>query len=319
MRVLFIVDPLERLQLAGDTSYALMLECARRGHEVWTCQIDHLGLEHDDPIAEAQLTLVRPAATWDEAFSLEERTPIPLEAFDIVLMRKDPPVDVAYVQATWILEMARGKTLVVNDPSGLRELNEHLAVLRFPDLTPPTLVTRSARRLQAFLREQGGAIVVKPVDGYGGLGVFVVKVGDQNTSSIFETSTGAGTRWTMAQKYLPDVVKGDKRILLVDGEPVGAVLRVPAAAEARGNLHVGGRPVKATIDARDREIIAAVAPFLREHGQILVGLDVIGGMLTEINVTSPTGVRHIEALEHRNVAAPILDCFERKAAARRKA
>jgi len=316
MRVLFIVDPLDRLALAGDTSYALMLEASRRDHEVWTCQIDHLGLEHDDPIADAQLTLVRAATRPAEAFSVEERTPIPLEAFDLVLMRKDPPVDVAFLQATWLLEQARGRTLVVNDPVGLRELNEHLAVLRFPELTPPTIVTRNPRRLQAFLREQGGAIVIKPVDGYGGLGVFLVRAGDPNTSSLFETATGAGSRWTMAQKYLPEAVQGDKRILLVDGEPVGAVLRVPGEAEARGNLHVGGRPVRTELDHDDRAIIRAVAPTLQQYGQLLVGIDVIGGRLTEINVTSPTGVRHIEELERRNVAAPILDAFERKAEAR---
>ena len=318
MRVLFVVDPLAKLSLAGDTSYALMLEAQRRDHEVWTCGVEDLGLEHDDPVADAQLTVVSLASTAAEAFSLEDRTPIPLEAFDLVLMRKDPPVDLTYLHATWLLDLARAKTLVINDPSGLRELNEHLAVLRFPDLTPPTIVTRSARRLQAFLREQGGAIVVKPVDGFGGLGVFVVRHGDPNTSSLFETSTGAGTRWTMAQKYLPDAVRGDKRILLVDGEPVGAVLRVPQADEARGNLHVGGRAVKTALDDDDRAIIRAVAPVLAAHGQILVGLDVIGGRLTEINITSPTGVRHIESLEHRNVAAPIFDAFERRAAAHKR-
>jgi glutathione synthase len=312
MRILFIVDPLERLALAGDTSYALMLEAQRRDHEVWTCQIDHLGLEHDDPVAEAQLTLVRPAATPEEAFSAEDRTPIPLEAFDIVMMRKDPPVDVAYLHATWILEQARGKTLLVNDPRGLRDLNEHLAVLRFPDLTPPTIVTRSARRLGAFLREQGGAIVVKPVDGYGGLGVFVVREGDPNTSSIFETSTNAGLRWTMAQKYIPDVLRGDKRILLVDGEPIGAVLRVPAINDARSNLHVGGKPVRSEIDDEDRAIIRAISPTLAEHGLIFVGIDVIGGRLTEINITSPTGIRQIEDLERRNVSGIVLDRLEKR-------
>ncbi len=317
MRILFIVDPLERLALAGDTSYALMLEASRRDHEVWTCQIDHLGLEHDDPVADAQLTLVRPATRADDAFSLEDRTPIPLEAFDLVMMRKDPPVDVAYLHATWILEQARGKTLLVNDPRGLRELNEHLAVLRFPDLTPPTVVTRSARRLASFLREQGGAIVVKPIDGFGGLGVFVVREGDPNTSSIFESSTAAGTRWTMAQKYLPEVVHGDKRIVLVGGEPVGAVLRVPAVDDARSNLHVGGRPVRTEIDDDDRAIIRAVAPVLAEHGQIFVGLDVIGGRLTEVNITSPTGIRHIEELERRNVAGLVWDRLEERAAARK--
>jgi glutathione synthase len=228
-------------------------------------------------------------------------------------MRKDPPVDVAYLHATWILDHARGKTLLVNDPRGLRELNEHLAVLNFPHLTPPTIVTRSVERLRAFQAEQGGTIVVKPVDGFGGLGIFVVKHGDPNASSIIETSTGGGTRWTIAQRFLPEVVQGDKRIVLCDGEPMGAVLRVPAAAEARGNLHVGGRAVQADLDARDHQIVAELAPFLKSHGQVFVGLDVIGGMLTELNITSPTGIRHIARLEQRNVAASVLEKFEQLA------
>lgn len=317
MRLLFILDPLERLSLAGDTSYALMLEAAARGWDVWTCQIEHLGLVGDDAVVDAVPTIVTPALTPNEAFQTEARAARRLADFDVVLMRKDPPLDVSYLHATWILDHARGKTVLVNDPRGLRELNEHLAVLRFPHLTPPTIVTRSTQRLREFQREQGGAIVVKPVDGYAGLGIFVVRDGDMNASSILETSTGAGTRWTLAQRFLPEASRGDKRIILADGEPVGAILRVPAEAEARGNLHVGGRAVKTTIDARDREIIDTVAPFLREHGQILVGLDVIGGMLTEINITSPTGVRHASQLDERNVAAPILDCFERMARARR--
>jgi glutathione synthase len=232
----------------------------------------------------------------------------------VVLMRKDPPVDVAYLHATWILEMARGKTVVINDPSGIRELNEHLAVLKFPELTPPTLVTRSASRLKAFMREQGGAIVVKPVDGFGGLGVFVVRAGDPNASSIFETSTGAGVRWTMAQKYLPDVVKGDKRILLVDGEPIGALLRVPSEHEHRANLHVGGRAAKTSLDENDRAIVERVGPSLRRDGLFFVGLDVIGGRLTEVNVTSPTGVQEIDAIEGRSLEADVIDAVERRVA-----
>jgi len=319
VRLLFIVDPLERLALAGDSTYALMLEAAARGWDVWTCLIEDLGLVGDDAVADAAPTIVMPAATPSDAFQVEARTTHRLADFDVVLMRKDPPVDVNYLHATWILDHARGKTLLVNDPRGLRELNEHLAVLQFPQLTPPTIVTRSTDKLRAFQREQGGAIVVKPVDGYGGLGIFVVRDGDMNASSILETSTGAGTRWTLAQKYLPEAIEGDKRIVLVDGEAVGAVLRVPAEAEARGNLHVGGRAVRCTIDERDNEIITAIAPWLREHGQILVGLDVIGGMLTEINITSPTGIRHIARLEDRNVAAPVLDAFERLARSARPA
>jgi glutathione synthase len=317
VRLLFIVDPLDKLALAGDTSYALMLEAAARGWDVWTCQLEHLGLVGDDAVVDAVPTIVTPALAPADAFQLEARVALRLADFDVVLMRKDPPLDVSYLHATWILDHARGKTLLVNDPRGLRELNEHLAVLQFPHLTPPTIVTRSTDRLRQFQREQGGAIVVKPVDGYGGLGIFVVRDGDMNASSILETSTGAGTRWTLAQKFLPEAAQGDKRIILVDGEPVGAVLRVPGAAEARGNLHVGGRAVKTTIDARDREIIDTIAPWLKTHGQILVGLDVIGGMLTEINITSPTGVRQASKLDDKNVAAPIMDCFERMSRALR--
>jgi glutathione synthase len=319
VRALFIVDPLDRFDLAGDTSYAIMLACASRGWNVWTCQLEHLGLAHDDAVADAAPTIVTAATTPADAFQLEARALHRLADFDVVLMRKDPPVDVAYLHATWILDHARGKTVLVNDPRGLRELNEHLAVLRFPELTPPTIVTRSAERLRAFQRAHGGTIVVKPVDGYAGLGVFVVRDGDPNASSILETSTGAGSRWTIAQKFLPEIAEGDKRILLLDGEPIGAVLRVPPANEARGNMHVGGRAVKSSLDARDREIVARVAPMLREHGQILVGLDVIGGMLTELNITSPTGVRQISRLDGRDCAEPIVDCLERMARARRGA
>ncbi len=314
MRILVILDAPEKLELEGDTSYALMLEAARRDHEMWTCQVRHLGLEHDDAIADAVPTEVRAAETARKAFRFGERASIPLSFFDMVLMRKDPPLNVEYLQATWILERARGKTLLVNDPRALREFNEHLAVLEFPELTPPTIVTSDPKRLDAFLSEQGGAIVVKPVDGHGGAGIFLVRTDDPNKSSMFEVSTRAGTSWTMAQRYLPEAVQGDKRIVLVDGEPVGAVLRVPPANEARGNLHVGASAAQTELSVAEQAIIRAVGPFLREHGLIFVGLDVIGGRLTEINITSPTGIRHIEQLEKRNVAAPVIDCFERKAA-----
>lgn len=313
MRILVIADPLPRLDLAGDTSYALMFEAARRDHEIFTCELPHLGLEHEDAVAAAAPTEVLAAESPLQAFVVGERATMPLELFDIVLMRKDPPVDMDYLHATWILDRARGKTVLVNDPRGLRELNEHLSILEFPDLIPPTIVTRSQARLRSFLEEQGGAVVVKPVEGFGGLGVFLVRQGDPNLSSIFETATGAGTSWTMAQRYLPEARRGDKRILLVDGEPIGAVLRVPPTDEARGNLHVGGRAERTELDADDRAIIRAVAPMLERFGQIFVGLDVIGGRLTEINITSPTGIRHIEALEKRNVAAQVIDRLEQRA------
>lgn len=316
MRFLIILDELSRLDLDGDTTFALMLEAGhRRDHELWTCQAGDLALEHDDAIALARPTQVRPGASSAEAFTMGPAAPVPLELFDAVLMRTDPPVNETYLQATWILERARGKTLLVNDPRALRELNEHLSILYFPDLVPPTIVTRSQARLRSFLEEQGGAMVVKPVEGYGGRGIFVVRTGDPNTSSLLETATRDGTAWTMAQRYLPEAVAGDKRIVVVDGEAIGAVLRVPGEAEARGNLHVGGTPHRTELDADDLSILRVVGPFLRERGLLLVGLDVIGGRLTEINITSPTGIRHIEALEQRNVAAPVIDCIERKAAA----
>jgi len=315
MRLLFIVDALESLDLAGDTSYALMLEASRRGHEIWTCGIEHLGLEHDDAVAAACPTVVRQGAGAREAFVSDERTRIPLDAFDSVWMRKDPPLDMSYLHATWILDRARDKTLLVNDPRGLRELNEHLSVLAFPELTPPTIVTRSIARLREFLVEQGGAIVVKPIEGHGGAGIFKVVDGDPNTSSIFEAATEHGRSWTMAQRFIPEVTQGDKRIVLVDGVPIGAVLRVAGAAEARSNFHAGGRAQRTEITDEDRAIIRAIAPMLQRHGQYFVGIDVIGGRLTEINITSPTGIRHIEAVEGGNAAAPVIDWLEAKISA----
>ncbi len=314
MRILVVLDPLAKLDLAGDSSYAIMLEAARRDHEVWTCQPRHLALEHDDAIAEAQVTQVRAAAIPAQAFKVEPRTAVPLELFDAVLMRADPPVDIDYLHATWLLDHARGKTLVVNDPHGLRELNEHLAILRFPDLSPPTIVTRNPTRILEFVAEQGGDAVVKPVDGYAGRGVFRLRTGDPNLNSLVETATQNGGAWALVQRYLPESRQGDKRILLCDGEPIGAVLRVPSATEGRGNLHVGATPVRTTLDADDQTIIRTVVPTLRSYGQVFVGLDVIGGRLTEINITSPTGLRQIEALEQKNITAPIVDWLERKTA-----
>ncbi len=314
MRILFVIDPLDSLHLSGDTSYALMLAAAERGHEVWTCQAGHLGLEHDDPIADAQLTAVIPAETPAEAFRTDAPIPIPLDAFGAVFMRTDPPLDVEYLHATWLLDRARGKTLLINDPRGLRDLNEHLAVLAFPELTPPTIVTRSAKRLREFLEEQGGAIVVKPVDGYAGLGVFVIRTGDPNTSSLLETATRVGRSWTVAQRYLPQATEGDKRIVLLDGKPLGAFLRVPPPGEARDNLHVGGKAQACDLTPEDHTILRAVAPFLAQHGQVFVGIDVIGGRLTELNITSPTGIRHLDSLAGgTSHAAPVIEWVEKRA------
>lgn len=315
MKILFVVDELTKLELAGDTSYALMLESTDRGHELWTCQVGHLGLEGADAVADAVLTRVCDAAMPAHAFDYGERELQSLAEFGAVFMRADPPLNVEYLHATWILDHARGKTVLVNDPRGLREHNEHLSILAFPEFIPPTVVTRNADRLLSFLDEQDGAIILKPVDGFGGMGIFLAKQGDPNLSSIIETSTRAGTIWTMAQRYLPDAKVGDKRIVLVDGDPIGAVLRVPPEGEARGNLHVGGRADKTELTEREHQIVAAVRPVLREYGQILVGLDVIGDYLTEINITSPTGIRHITKLDGVNAATPVIECVEAKAKA----
>jgi len=307
MRLLFVVDKLDQLELSGDSTYAIMLEAARRQIDLWTCEVEHLSLEHEDAVAAAVPTKVVDAGTPAEAFSLEARTPIPLSAFNVVFMRADPPLDVRYLQATWILEVARKVTRVVNDPRGLRELNEHLSILRFPELIPPTIVTCDRARLRSFLDEQGGKVVVKPVDGYGGRGIFLLTAGDPNASSILEQATADGTQWTMAQRYLPEAVEGDKRIIVVGGEPVGAILRVPPKNEARGNLHVGGTAVKTEVTSADWAIIRAVKPMLEEYGILFAGLDVIGGRLTEINITSPTGMRHLDRLDNMRSAGPLLD------------
>jgi glutathione synthase len=240
---------------------------------------------------------------------------VPLKSCAAVLMRKDPPFDLDYYFATLLLERARGATLIVNDPRGLREQNEKLAILEYPELCPPTVVTREATRLRAFLAEQGGEMVVKPLDASGGFGVFHVRRGDPNTGAILEQSTNLGRRWTMAQKYLPEVKRGDKRILLIDGEPLCAVLRVPAADDLRGNLHVGAKPMATTLDDRDQAIVHKVGPRLRERGHFFVGLDVIGGWLTEVNVTSPTGILEANTLYGDAYEVKVVERLEQKIAA----
>lgn len=317
MKILSVMDPLARISIAGDTTFALMLEAQTRGHEVFFCEPQHLGLEHDRPVAATWPVTVR--RVQGDHYMLGPQTTQPLDTFDVVLMRKDPPFDLDYYFATLLLERARGRTLVINDPRGLRESNEKLAVLDYPKLTPPSIVTRDAARLRAFLAEQGGEMVIKPLDASGGFGVFHVRKGDPNTGSILEQATNLGRRWTVAQRYLPEVRKGDKRILLVDGEPLCAVLRVPAPDEARGNLHVGARPTPTTLDERDRAIVDTLAGPLRERGFFFVGLDVIGGYLTEINVTSPTGILEANTLYGERYETRVLERLEEKSRAFRGA
>jgi len=297
MKFLFVMDPLARLQIAGDTTFAIMLAAQARGHDIWFCEPRHLSLEHADAVARAWPTTVRRVP--GDHYLLGPQSAVALKSCDAVFMRKDPPFDLDYYFATLLLERARGQTLIINDPRGLREQNEKLSVLEYPDLTPPAVVTREANRLRSFLAEQGGEMVVKPLDASGGFGVF------------------HGRRWTMAQKYLPEVRRGDKRILLVDGEFLCAVLRVPAPDDARGNLHVGAKPMATKLDERDEAIIRALGPRLRERGHFFVGLDVIGGWLTEVNVTSPTGILEANALYSASYEVAVVERLEQKIASAR--
>jgi glutathione synthase len=304
----FVMDPPEYMDIRADTTFVLMLEAQQRGHRVLYVDPGDLGVCDGDPTAVVRPVTVRrePGRHVDlgppRALALDEEV-------DVAFQRTDPPVDTDYVTATQILALCR-RTLVLNRAEGLLAANEKLYALHFPDLMAETTVARKIPQLLDFMEKLGGEMIVKPLHGKGGEGVFYLRRDDRNLNSLLEQCTGFGTRWTMAQRYIPDVRRGDKRILLVDGEPIGAVLRVPREGEVRSNLHVGGRPERTSLDDADRAIIDAVAPSLRRDGLFFVGLDVIGGYLTEVNVTSPTGVQEINALENTRLEARILDGVE---------
>jgi glutathione synthase len=313
LRMAFIMDPIEHILVDRDTTFVLMLEAQARGHEIYYLGAGDLFVQDARTHARCRRIEVRRAA---QHFTLFEERVVPLAWFQVALMRKDPPFDLDYYFATQLLTLVDPRsTLVVNDPRGLREANEKLYALNFPDLVPPTLVTRDLERLKAFLETLGGEMIIKPLDGCGGAGVFHLRRGDRNLNAILEAATANGTRLLMAQRYLPEAREGDKRIIVLDGEPLGATLRVPREDEVRGNIHVGATCVRAQLGARDRAICAALAARLRRDGLYFVGLDVIGDWLTEINVTSPTGVQEINALDGVRLEARVLDFLERRAAA----
>jgi glutathione synthase len=246
-------------------------------------------------------------------FTLGGWTEVDLADWDVVWLRQDPPFDMGYITTTHLLDMIHPQTLVVNDPFWVRNYPEKLLVLQYPELTPPTMIARDLKTLREF-KAHHDDIILKPLYGNGGAGVFRLDPNDRNLASLHELFTGMSREPLIAQKFLPAVEKGDKRIILVDGEPVGAINRVPAAGETRSNMHVGGRPEKIGLTARDREICAAIGPTLREKGQIFVGIDVIGDWLTEINVTSPTGIQELERFDGTNAAAKIWEAIERRRA-----
>jgi glutathione synthase len=307
-RFLYIMDPIDRILPDKDTTFVLMLESQRRGHGVFYCTITDLFVAAAEPRACFRRAAVMRSEPHYELF--EERTE-PLGWFDAIFMRKDPPVDLAYLFATHILSLVGPeRTLVVNNPRGLRDANEKLYALNFPEIIPPSVVTSDLTRLKAFLEELGGEMIVKPLDGCGGAGVFHVRRGDRNLNAILEMSADNGRRLIIAQRYIPEIRQGDKRVIMLDGEPIGATLRVPREDELRGNIHVGGTCVKTALTERDRFIAATVGTRLRQDGLLFVGLDVIGDYLTEVNVTSPTGVQEINALDGVCLEAQVITRVE---------
>jgi glutathione synthase len=317
LRLGVVVDPLPGLLPDKDTTFALMLEAQRRGHALYTIDHRELFTEGDDVRAPCRRAEVRrPQAPGEPHHAFHETTIASLATFDAVLMRTDPPVGEDYLYATHLLSLveARG-VFVMNRPSGLREANEKLYALRFPDCTPRTLVTRRVAQLKEFLAALGGEMIVKPLHGWGGLGVFHVHARDRNLNAILETATDDGRRLVMAQEYIAAVRElGDERVIVLDGEPLGAIARVPREDEHRSNIHVGGAVHKVVLGERQRRICARLAPRLRADGLYLVGLDIIGDYLTEVNVTSPTGVQEIDRLDGVCLETGILELVERRVA-----
>ena len=310
MKHLFIIDPLPLLQVAADTTIAFMREASKRGHEVYTCQIETLGVRDGGrPFAHAIRTHTTDGPSW---YSTDgDHGPEFMDTFDVVWMRKDPPFDMRFFYATHLLSLVAAPTLVVNNPLALRDANEKLIALRFPGVCPHAMVTSSIADLLAFRDELGGEMIVKPLDGAGGEGIFHVTPGDRNTKAILEAVTLAQSRPIMAQEYLPAIrTEGDKRVILVEGEAKGAVLRVPHESEARANFHVGGTAAQTTLTERDLEICKTVGPTLRDMGILFAGLDIIGDKLTEINVTSPTGIREIAELDGIFIERDVLHAVE---------
>jgi glutathione synthase len=310
----FVMDPIRSIDILGDTTFALMLEAQRRGHRIFALDAADLGVSAGRVQAKVfPVTLRREVGNHAD---LGEPHLADLDAeMQIVFQRKDPPVDETYVTATQILTLLK-QALVWNRPAGILAANEKLYALHFADLMPETLVAREAPLFLDFLERMGGEMIVKPLGGRGGEGIFHVRRDDRNLFSILEQSTRFGTKPAMAQRYLADVRRGDKRILLLDGEPLGALLRVPAEGETRANLHVGGRPERGSLDADDRRIIERLAPWLERDGLHLVGIDVIGGLLTEVNVTSPTGIQEMNTLDGARYEERVLARVEERLAAR---
>ena len=304
------MDHIAKINIRGDSTFALMLEGQRRGHKLYHYTPDRLSL--NDGRVEAAIEAVTVRDVPGDHFSLGDAERTDLSTMDVVFLRQDPPFDMGYITTTHLLERIHPKTLVVNDPAEVRNAPEKIFVTDYPKLMPPTLISRDAEEIRRF-RQEHGDIIIKPLFGNGGAGVFRLSEGDQNLASLLEIFSAAyrGEPYVV-QRYLPAVRAGDKRIILVDGVAVGAINRVPAAGESRSNMHVGGRPEPIELTRRDREICEAIGPDLKKRGFIFVGIDVIGDYLTEINVTSPTGIREVKRFGGADIAALVWDAVESK-------
>jgi glutathione synthase len=309
------MDPIESVDIGGDSTFAMALEGQARGHVLWHYLPAALTFRDGRVTARAQPLTVRPVR-GDHAESGAPET-LDLSTVDVILMRQDPPFDMAYLTATHLLDHVARTVLVVNDPTAVRNAPEKLFATRFPGLMPPTLITRDRAEILAFRREYGD-IIVKPLYGNGGAGIFRLRADDENIGSLLDMFGQISREPVMVQQYLPAIRQGDKRIILIEGEPVGAVSRLPAAGEARANLHVGGTARKTVLTDREREICAAIGPTLRDRGLLFVGIDVIGDWLTEINVTSPTGIHEIDRLDGTHIAGLFWDAVEARHAARHR-
>jgi glutathione synthase len=301
------MDPIETINIDAVSTFVLALEAQARGHGLYHYLPQHLSLREGRLKAKGRRLEVRREKGRHHTFG--EWETLDLAAMDVILMRQDPPFDMAYITATHLLEHVADQVLVVNDPAAVRNAPEKLFVTKFQELMPPTLITSDRAEILAF-RAEHRDIIVKPLFGNGGAGVFRIQPGDENLNALLEMFTVLYREPVIVQRYVPEVRQGDKRIILIDGEAAGAVMRIPPEGEARANLHVGGRAVKTELSARDREICAAIGPALKRHGMIFVGIDVIGDWLTEINVTSPTGIQEIHRLGGDRLEIGIWDAIE---------
>jgi len=311
MKIAFQMDPIGAIDITADSTFRLAEEAQARGHELFYYTPDRLAYVKGGVVAQGWPLSVQRVA--GDHFRLGETALLDLREMDVVWLRQDPPFDMFYITTTHLLQRLGPETLVVNDPFWVRNFPEKLLILDFPHLIPPTVIARDLDTIRAFRAEQGD-IILKPLYGNGGAGVFHLPQSDRNLSALHELFTGFSREPLIAQKFLPEIAAGDKRVILVDGVPAGAINRIPGAGETRSNMHVGGRPEKTALTGRDREICAAIGPLLRERGQVFVGIDVIGDYLTEINVTSPTGIQELERFDGVNVAAMIWEAIEARRA-----